>query len=449
MLGVVVTQPIYASVSDILGRKLPLYAAMLLFAVGSIVFAVAQSMSVVIAGRVLQGLGGGGLDVLEAIIIADLTSLKERPLYLGLMAIPIATGSILGPIVGGLFSEFVSWRWIGWINLPLVGLAFALAVFFLHLRPIDMALGVKIRRLDWGGMLLFTVGATCLALPLSWADSLYPWSSWRTIVPFVIGILVLTVFGFYEKKQTEPVIPYRVLGNITAVMALIGGFIHGLIMYTMLLYLPLFFQAVFLQLPLQAAVSILPFCCLTVGFSIISPVVVELTRRYRLQLWLGWILLAVFLGLWCLVDRTTPSAETNGFQVVFGIGIGIIFTTSAIPIQASVKNVDDTGLAAGILVVFRLFGALVGLAIGSTAFNSVFRQSIAALGPLPEAIQQLEDASQAIGFIPSLRKLDLPNKTMDSLINAYRIPFRTIWIIMTCLSGVGFLTSLFIRERRS
>lgn len=151
ILGVAITQPIYVSVSDVLGRKPPLYSSMILFFAGAIIFATAQSMPVLIAGRLIQGLGGGGIDVLEEIILADITSLKERPMYLGFIAVAIAAGSILGPIVGALFSEFASWRWIGWVNLPIVGLASVLAFFFLRLRAIPMTFSEKVRQLDWTG----------------------------------------------------------------------------------------------------------------------------------------------------------------------------------------------------------------------------------------------------------------------------------------------------------
>jgi len=121
---------------------------MVLFTAGSIDFATTNSMVVLIIGRLIQGLGAGGLDVLEEIVLADITSLKERPMYLGFIAMAIATGSILGPIVGALFSEFVNWRWIGWINLPFVGTASVLSILFLHIRPIKAPFSVKLRRLD-------------------------------------------------------------------------------------------------------------------------------------------------------------------------------------------------------------------------------------------------------------------------------------------------------------
>lgn len=112
ILGAAITQPIYVSTSDVLGRKNPLRVSMILYAVGAIVFALARSMSVVIVGRIFRGLGAGGLDVLEEILLADITSLKERPKYLGMLAMSIATGSIAGSVLGAVFCQFVSWRWI-------------------------------------------------------------------------------------------------------------------------------------------------------------------------------------------------------------------------------------------------------------------------------------------------------------------------------------------------
>ncbi|KAI5921034.1 hypothetical protein F4810DRAFT_679838 [Camillea tinctor] len=143
-LAVAISQPLYLSILDAIGRKVPLYVAMVLFTVGSIHFAVSQSITVVIAGHLIQGFGG--------------------------------------------------------INLPFVGPSIPLALLFMNLRPIDMDLKTKLRRLDWGGMFLFTVGATCISLPVSWADTLYSWSSWQTLFPLIIGIAAFITFGIYEAR---------------------------------------------------------------------------------------------------------------------------------------------------------------------------------------------------------------------------------------------------------
>lgn len=295
-------------------------------------------------------------------------------------------------------------------------------------------------------MVLFTVGATALALPLSWADALYSWASWRTIVPFIIGILVLVVFGFYEKRPKQALIPYRIFSSTTSILTLVTGAIHGMILYTTLLYVPLFFQAVFLEAPLEAAKSTLPICILVVFFSFVTPVIVEFTRRYRLLLWVGWLVTTVFFGLWCMVGKDTSRAEAYCFQAFLGAGAGILFTGIQIPMQASVVNVDDMGLAVGMLVVFRLFGGLVGLAIGSTSFNSVFKTHIDALDPLPEQVMILRDPSQAVSFIPSMATLDLPVDSLDSLVKVYQKSFQAIWIVLTAFSGVGFFLSFLIKE---
>ena len=149
VLAVVVTQPIFNSISKALRREPPVYASFVLFAVGSIVFATAQSVDVLIGGRIVQGLGAGGLDVLGEVILAHITTLKERPLYLGLFAVPMAGGGVCGPLIGASLAEFAGWRWIGWINLPIVAVGLLLTFFFLRLRPIDKSLRSKIRGLDW------------------------------------------------------------------------------------------------------------------------------------------------------------------------------------------------------------------------------------------------------------------------------------------------------------
>ncbi|EFR01664.1 hypothetical protein MGYG_04666 [Nannizzia gypsea CBS 118893] len=416
MLSVVITQPLYTSASDVLGRKPLLYTAFILFFIGSIVFAVAKSMSVVILGRVIQGLGGGGLDVLNEIIICDMTTLKERPFWLGILAVPMAVGVILGPVLGSLFSEYVDWRWIGWINLPLVAISAVCAVLFMHLKPMDGSFTSRLIRLDWLGMALFITGSTLFSLPLSWAGALYAWSSWKTILPLIIGVVILVVFAIYEKRPAEAVIPYRFMTNLTTSATLIGGFIHGLVLYPSLLYLPLFFQSVFLETPLQSAL-----------------------------LWASWVTMAVGTGLYALWDEKATVAMTAGFQIIAAIGLGAQFVVPAVAVQASVKP-DDQGLVVGILVSFRLFGALVGLAAGSTIFSSVFATSIVKAEPLPEALAILRDSSEAVGFITHLREVDVSPAVMVAVKQAYRDAFRAVWYLMASFSAFGFIPSLLVKE---
>jgi len=445
ILAVVIVQPVCTSLSNVLGRVMPLYASFLVFTVGSIVFATAEGMGVLILGRVLQGIGAGGLDVLNEIILADITTLKERPLYIGLLSIPIAGGTILGPIIGGLLAQYASWRWIGWINLPLSALGFLLVFFFLKLKAIPQSMHERFARVDWIGISLFSIGCTLFTLPLTWAGAMYPWSSWKTIFPLLLGAIILIVFGWYESKPEEPMFPYRIFKSRTASMTLIAVALHGAVAYSFILYTPLFFQAVYLESPLKSAVSILPLSCTSVGFSVVAAVVVEVVRKYRLGILAGWIFTAVGAGLLALWDPSSSLAIKASFQVILGIGTGLLFSILMIPIQACV-HVDDMGLAAGILVSFRLFGGLVGLSICSTVFSNVFEKELLSSGNLLSAVPFIKDAHEAVGFIPLIRDLDLPLPVLEGVKNAYRKSLFSVFLMLAGVGVVGFLVSLLIKE---
>lgn len=443
----VVIQPIYTSVSNVVGRMIPLYSSFFFFIVGSIVFSVAKDMGVLILGRVLQGLGAGGLDSLNEIILADMTTLKERPMYLGYLSIPLLGGTILGPVLGGLFSQYVTWRWIGWINLPVSTVGLLLAIFFMKLKTIDLSLREKMRRLDWGGMALFTAGCTLFASPVAWAGSMYPWPSYQTLLPLCLGAAILVAFGFYEARPIEPVFPYRIFRSRTGCMALLATFFHGILSYSVVQYIPLFFQAVYLDSPLQSAIITLPFCCISIGFAIISAIAVEVIRKYRLLIITSWVLIAVGAGVFTLLDRSSTLAAKASFQVILAIGTGSLFSLINLPLQASLSNVDDMGLAAGILISFRLFGGLIGLAISSTVFNSIFSASISTLGPLPDGLTILNDAREAVGFIPLLGSAGATPELLDRVIEAYRIAICAIFWMLAGMGGAGLLCSVLIKEK--
>lgn len=446
-LGLVVSQPLYASVSDIFGRKPPLYVAFALFFAGSLTFALAKDMDAIIAGRVVQGLGGGGLDVLGEIIVADMTTLKERPLYIGIMALPIALGSILGPTVGALFSDLVSWRWIGWINLPLLGISCPILAVFLKLRPLDSSLQTKVNRLDWVGMSLFAVGCIVFVLPLSWADALFPWKSVETILPLLLGAIILVVFAFYEAKPEAPVFPHQIFRSRTAAVTLCGAFLHGMALYSLLQYVPLFYQAVILDGRIQSALTLLPTSITSVVAAMVAVIGVGgAGGGYRPRIWIGWFLTVLGIGLLVILDPYSSKAMTFGLPILWGAGIGALLRSLHLPMQASVPSADDTGHAIAIMLTFRCLGGLVGLAICSTIFNSVFAPAITAVRNLPPELAVLRNPPDAIAFIPMLRDVHLPADVIAPVLHAYLVAMRAIFYAMLGFSGLGFAISFFTEE---
>jgi hypothetical protein len=447
LLAVAVTQPLYATLSDVLGRKSCLHAAYAFFFAGSIVFALAKNMGAVVAGRVLQGLGGGGLDVLSEIIVTDMTTLQERSLYLGLMAIPTALGSVLGPTIGGILSSLVTWRWLGWINLPLFGISFPLTAFYLKLRSLQHSPLSELRRLDWTGMCLFTVGVVSFALPLSWAGNLYAWNSFRTLLPLFLGVAILVVFAFYERQPVSPIMPHRIFSSKTAAATLFSVFMHGVSLYSLLQWLPLLYQTVMAKTVLQSAVSLLPTSATSVVAAVGGVTVVGLANiGYRWTIRVSWAFTAAGTGLLVLLNNDSTAAIAYGLPVIWGAGIGLLLRLLFLPLQASVVRVDDTGLAIGILLTFRLLGGLVGLSICSTIFSSYFSRSLDAIDRLPVSLEHLRDPEAAIAFIPQLRALDLPDTTLQPIIHAYLSSIQAIVYAMTGFAGLGFLSSFFISE---
>ncbi|KAF5980670.1 major facilitator superfamily transporter [Fusarium coicis] len=443
-----VMQPAWASISDAFGRKPPLYVCIGLFFIGSITFAVAQNMKTITVGRVLQGFGGGGIDVLIQVILADMTTLEERSKYLGLMGVPNAVGNILGPSVGALFSTYATWRWIGWINLPILGLGTPLVFFFLKLRPVtmDASLASNIERLDWIGMGLVVSGITVFVLPLSWAGSLFPWAAWETLVPMILGVLVLVAFVFYEAKPAAPIMPHRLFHSITANMTLLGGFIHGAILVSLLQYLPLMYQAVYLETPIKSAVFLLPTSIISVFIAVISMMMVPLFGGYTWLLRLSWALLTLGIGILAILNLNSPSSMLYGLPILWGTGVALL-RLNLLPMQARVKNVDDTGVAIGQFLTIRMFGGLIGLTIASAIFNTVFGKTIASSSlQLSGPLLPLEDASKAVAFIKELRSLSISQTTLNEVLRIYLECFRTIFYTLAGLGALGLLTSMFLEE---
>ncbi|KAK7742345.1 hypothetical protein SLS53_004490 [Cytospora paraplurivora] len=323
----------------------------------------------------------------------------------------------------------------------------ALAVMFMRLKTFETSILSRLAKIDWIGMAIFTTGCALVSVPLSWAGVMYPWPSWKTLVPLIIGIFVLISLAIYERYPQEAVFPYRIFKSRTAVLCLLGSFIHGII---------------------------LPFCALVMFCTGAAAWLVDFVRHYRWVMWAGWVFLSVGTGLFALWnehhDATTNRAVSNPtpfimimesaarrrpsdngirrlsatFQVISGIGIGTNFVVPCIPMQASASAADQ-GLAGGIMVSFRLFGALIGLAIGSTTFNNVYAKAIGGI-PIPPALQKFTDPNAAVALIQNLRGLDVSPDVLIAIREAYRVSMKDIFIILAAFGALGFVSSLFVKE---
>lgn len=226
-------------------------------------------------------------------------------------------------------------------------------------------------------------------------------------------------------------------------MTMAGGFTHGLIIFSILQYLPLFFQALELETVIGSAISLLPTSVISIVVAAGAMMMVSVVGGgYRWVIRFAWIILTLGTGLLALLDLDSPSSMRFGIPILWGVGVALL-RLLLLPMQASVQNVDDTGLAVGQLLTFRLFGGLVGLAVASTIFSTVFSSSISSVGQLTGPLTPLNNPDEAIAFISKLRTLDVSPEVLDPVLKIYLKCFRTIFYTMTGLSALGLITSLF------
>lgn len=422
--------------------------SVLFFGTGSIIIGAPPNMMILIAGRTVQGIGGGGLEALCEIILTDMTTLKERPFYLGMLGFVYAAGTVLGPVVGGAFAEYASWRWIAWINLPFLGISMVLIPLFLRLQSSEQSFKGKFARIDWIGIVLFVAGLTSLTLAVTWGGVLYSWQSWKTLVPLIVGLVVLIAFGLYESRPSDPIIPSYFFNTRTKAVVLFNSFLHGTILYTVLFYFPLFLEGAIQRGPLRAAVEAFPLCFTVMPFVIVTAFAIEYLRRYRWSIWTGWVFTTVGMGALSLLRATSSSAQRSGYQILGGIGLGMLYPALSLPLQASFDE-DEVGIAMGMFVFARQMGAVAGIALGAAIFNNAFAREIKKLGALPAELLPLESGKAAVDFVPQLRELaaipELATLILD-IRGVYASAIKWIWISMAVLGAVGLVTSLVVRE---
>lgn len=452
-----VFQPVIAGLSHGFGRKSLVMISSLFFGVGSILAAVAKSFTLVLVGRSIQGIGGGGILTLGEILVTDLVPLSVRGAWFGYLGSMWAIGSVGGPMIGGAFAQNVSWRWIFWINVPIIGTG-AVAIFlFLRLDRLPGKIMDKVKRFDWFGSIFFIASTVSVLIPLTWGGVMYPWDSWRTLFPLLIGAAGLVGFAFYEWRLSsrafdsdgntlpgnpiEPIIRFSVFDNLTMGVTYLETVIHGMILWSLLYYLPLFYEGVLGYTPIIAGVAVLPESSFVAPMSIIVGIVCAKTGRYRWAIWIGWVLTTLGCGLLVLLKPGVSIPAWVFLNVPVAIGTGMLFPAMALAIQAAGRP-QDAGHSVAFYSFLRVFGQSLGVAIGGVAFqNQIKRKLLEYPAFIPLADAYSKDATALVSIINAMQ--DGPEKTQ--LIQAYADSLQIIWIVMCALSGVGLIAGLFTK----
>ncbi|KAK2616901.1 hypothetical protein QQS21_000279 [Conoideocrella luteorostrata] len=256
LLACTVLMLFWGTLSDAFGRRLIILVVLLVFALRTIICGVATDWTTMLAGRTVQGTGGGGILVLTTMLITDLAPLRERGRFYALVGCIWAVESASGPIIGGGLAKKDTWRWIFWINLPIIAISFAGIVIFLRLSRKSRNLKEKLRLFDYPGSLVFIVATIVFLMPVTWGGTQYPWFGWQTLVPLILGLVGLVIFAIYELKLRSPRLPQArlvsksVFANRSVCIGYGSSAVHGMILYSFVYYMPEFFQAIKLYNPI-------------------------------------------------------------------------------------------------------------------------------------------------------------------------------------------------------
>lgn len=447
LLANAASTPSWGKFSDIWGRKPVLLVANIIFWIGSLLAGVSVNIGMLITARAIQGIGGGGLIVLSNICISDLFSMRNRGKYFGIIGMVWALASAVGPVLGGVFTEKVSWRWCFYINLPITGCAFFILLFFLHLDNPRTPVWDGLKAVDWIGSLAIVGGTLMLLLGLEFGGVTYPWNSATTICLIVFGIVTAGLFIVWESYGARyPVMPLHLFKDWSAVAALGVCFCHGYVFIAGSYYLPLYFQAVLGATPLLSGVYLLPFALALSFTSGATGVFVKKTGLYLPAIIFGLTLTTLGFGLFIDLDVDANWAKIILFQIVAGIGVGPNFQSPLIALQSRV-NPRDIATATATFGFIRNLSTSISVVIGGVVFqNQMLKQTAALAQTLGTALaNELSggSAGASVGIVQSL-----PASQRVVVQYAYWKSLRVMWIMYVAFAALGLCISFFIKTTK-
>ncbi|KAJ5158827.1 uncharacterized protein N7500_008478 [Penicillium coprophilum] len=438
-------QPLFGQTANFFGRRWLMIGSVALFVLGSGISGGATNSPMMIAGRSIQGIGGGGINVMIDMIVSDMLPLRERGNFMGMIFAVFAVGTSLGPFIGGVIVQHSSWRWVFYLNLPIGGTAIICLFVFLHVNYQKEPWKENVKRIDYIGNALLMTSIVSILLALTWGGTTYAWSNWRIIICLVLGLVGMIVFHAFEASPwcREPMMPPHIFRHRTSLVALVVSFIHNMLTFWVIYFVPVYFQAVKLSTSTRAGVQFLPSVILAVPTAIVAGGLLTKWGRYKPIHIVATGVIILGLGLFTLFDADSSPAEWIIFQIITAIGLGLLLTTTLAAVQAPLEE-KDVGLATATWAFIRSYGAIWGIAIPAAIFNTEFARLSGRISD-PAVSAQLA-GGEAYSHVSSAFIKSLAPQVQREVVSVYTDTLKLVWYVSLAFAALGFIITFFEKE---
>lgn len=440
LLTATALQPTFGRIYTIFDIKYTFMVAIVIFEIGSLVCATAPTSNALIVGRAIAGMGTGGLFSGAIVILAYCLPLRKRPAAFGLIGGMWGIASVAGPLLGGVFTDEISWRWCFYINLPIGAVSIVVIYFFLRIprenNPDNLSVTQRILKLDLIGASILVPAVICLLLALQWGGSTYPWNNSR-IIGLFIGFGLLTIIFVYTQIRLgdRGTLPPRLFKNRNVVCALAFALFFGSGFFAIIFYLAIYFQSVKGSSATKAGIQLLPLLISTVLSSIVTGGLITALGYYVPVMLFCMVLFSIGAGLITTFDTHTPFAQWFGYQIICGAGIGVGFQGGIVVVQ-TVLPLVDVPVATACVSFFQTLGGALFIAVAQTLFQNGLLSGIEKYSPsLPSQLFLKSGATQIREILRELGQED----QLENVLRAYVDGLRgTFWITAACAIAAFF-----------